>query len=127
MGFTTFCDNKGCGKQIEPLLDKETNDVICTECGKPINSITEFAKRQMVSLGQIRRATPKKQAWSVKCEGCKKEGPPKLNKAGEVDKHNKPVVKLLCQYCDSELANINRPFAEIIKTNLLSQRRSGQA
>ena len=125
MAFNTYCTNRGCMKQMDPVLDKETNEVICTECGKSITSITEFAKRQMISLGQIRRASVKKQAWSVKCTACKKEGPPKLNKEGERDKKNQPVIKLLCQYCEVELTDLNRPFAETRRgrTRLLESRR----
>lgn len=126
MAFRTFCDNKGCRKEMEPVLDKSTNEVICTECMQPVNSITEFAKRQMVSLGQVRRSERKKQAWSVKCQKCDREGPPKLNAEGEKDKNNQTVIKLLCAYCSQDLDHLNKPFAEMIKTNLLAQRRSGQ-
>lgn len=126
MGFRTFCDNKGCRKENEPVLDKQTGEVICTECNQPINSMTEFAKRQMISLGQVRRSEKKKQAWSVKCEKCEREGPPKLNKEGEKDNNNQPVVKLHCTYCNAELTNLNQPFATMIKQNLLAQRRAGQ-
>jgi DNA-directed RNA polymerase subunit RPC12/RpoP len=128
MGFRTFCDNKGCRKEMEPVLDKQTNEVYCTECGKTINSLTDFAKRQMVVLGQIRRADKKKQAWSFKCVECQKEGPPKLNKEGEKDAKGLPIGdKLLCSYCEHELTNISKPFAQIILTNLRAQRRAGQS
>ncbi len=126
MGFRTWCDNKGCRKEMEPVLDKHSGEVICTECNKPINTMTEFAKRQMVSLGQVRRSEQKKQAWSVKCDKCQREGPPKLNKAGEKDKNNQQVINLHCTYCEGELTNLNRPFADMIKQNLLAQRRAGQ-
>ncbi len=128
MPFRTFCDNKGCRKEMEPVLDRQTNEVYCTECGNAINSLTDFAKRQMVALGQVRRAEKKKQAWSVKCDACQKEGPPKLNKEGE--KNEKGLLigdKLLCSYCDAELKNLNKPFAQIILTNLKAQRRAGQS
>lgn len=125
MGFRAWCDNKGCHKEMEPVLDKLTNEVICTECDNVINSMTEFAKRQMVVLGQVRRSEQKKQAWSVKCESCKREGPPKLNDADERDKNNQVVVKLICSYCGHEHTNINKPFAEMIKMNLIAQRRAG--
>ena len=128
MPFWTFCDNKGCRKEMTPVIDKNTNEVFCTECGQTINSLTEFAKRQMVTLGQVRRAEKRKQAWSVKCESCQKEGPPVLNKDGE--KNEKGLLvgdKLLCSYCKVELTNLNKPFAQIILTNLKAQRKAGQA
>jgi hypothetical protein len=107
MGFRIFCDNKGCGKDNEPVLDKDTGSVLCTECGKEIKSITDFAKRQMVALGQIRRTEKKRQAWAVKCDSCKKEAQPKLENN-----------KLICSACNKELTNIAKPFMEILKQNL---------
>lgn len=124
--FRTFCDNKGCRKENQPVLDKSTGEVLCTECGQPINTVTKFMKAQMVSLGQVRKSEMKKQAWSVKCQHCEKEGPPKLNPEDEKDSHNQVVIKLLCSYCGKDLDHLNKPFAEMIKTNLLAQRRSGQ-
>ena len=56
MAFRTFCDNKNCRKEMIPVIDRETNDVYCTECGKTINTVSDFMKRQMVQLNQVRRA-----------------------------------------------------------------------
>ena len=84
MGFTIQCDNKGCMKMQEPEVDTKDNkdpnkwDVLCAECHLPIQSVTYFAKVQMKSMGQIRRAKPQQQAFVVKCGTCLKEGKPKL-------------------------------------------------
>jgi len=116
MGFVTFCDNKGCRKEMEPVLDKKTDEVFCTECDQKINTLTYFAKRQMIDLGQIRKFEKVKKAWSVKCNSCEKENPPKLDKSGD---------NLICAFCDTEL-ELSKPYAQVIKQNLQSQRRSGQ-
>jgi len=124
MGFMTWCDNKGCRKQMEPVLDKDSNEIICTECNQPINSTTDFMKRQMVSLGQVKRADKPRQAWSVKCQACNREGSPELNSADEKDANNRVVVKLMCGHCKTELTELNKPFAEQVKQNLLTQRKN---
>jgi DNA-directed RNA polymerase subunit RPC12/RpoP len=116
VAFYTFCDNKGCRKQMAPVIDKETQEVFCTECGKPINCVTDFMKRQMISLGQVKRAEKRQMAWSVACNSCKKEGPPALDKEGK---------ELVCSYCGASMSHLNKPFAHMVKQNLLAQRRIG--
>jgi len=111
MGFLTYCDNKGCSKQQEPLLNLETNEVECTECGKSIKSITVFAKAQMKGLGQIKRDEQKKQAFSVQCRFCKKENAPKLDQ----DK------KILCSVCNKHLDYLTAPYAHAVRQFLLSK------
>ena len=113
MGFLIYCDNKGCGKDQEPVLDPTTGDVYCTECGKVIKSVTEFAKRQMKSMGQVKRDSKKQQAFSVKCQTCKKENPPKID-----DKN-----KIVCSFCDSELTDLPKPFQQVIRNFIRSQRK----
>lgn len=111
MAFNIICDNKDCKKENEPVLDKRTRVVYCGVCGEELkdqNIITEFAKNQMVSLGQIRRAENKQQqAFSVKCSNCDRESQPKLN------------GKLLeCSKCGKELKNLSAPFVQILKEKL---------
>lgn len=108
--FRVFCDNKGCRKEVEPLLDKSDNKIYCPECNNVINNVTEFMKNQMVSLGQIKRQQKKQQAFSVKCISCQKENPPILKKG-----------KLYCQICDTEITNLSAPFAHSIKEFLKAQ------
>ena len=115
MGFLTFCDNKGCGKQMMPLLNLETNNVECTECSRPINSITSFAKTQMKSLGQVKRDEQKKQAFAVQCRFCKKENAPKLGSENEI----------LCSICGKHLDYLTAPYVHAVRQFLLS--RKGKA
>ena len=56
MGFLVYCNNKGCGKEQEPLLDVSDNEAYCSECGGKVN-VTVFAKSQMKALGQVKRAS----------------------------------------------------------------------
>lgn len=113
MGFLVYCDNKGCGKDQEPVLDVNTGEVFCTECGKTIKTVTEFAKRQMKALGQVKRAVKKQQAFSVKCNACNRENPPKI---GEKN-------KIVCSFCDAELTDLPKPFQQVIRNFIRAQRK----
>lgn len=115
MDYRCFCDNKGCGKEMRPVANKISLIAYCTECGKPINNISIFMRRQMVSGDQIQRDEKKKLPWAVKCVDCKKEGPPELTKDGK---------QLVCSFCNKELTTLAKPFAEMIKVNLKAQRRA---
>jgi len=112
--FMINCSNKGCFKQNEHVVDKTTNQVICIDCGKEIVGVTDFTKRQMISLGQIKRNVVQKQAWAVKCDKCAKEAPPVLDKDGK---------DLLCSACNKPLDKLAKPFASSIKENLRAQRK----
>lgn len=103
MPFMICCDNKGCGKSMEPLLNLETNNVECAECGKVINSVTSFTKTQMKSLGQIKKDDKKQQAFSVQCKSCKKSSVPLID--GE---------NILCMLCKNKL-DISVPYANLIR------------
>lgn len=114
MSFTCFCDNKGCGKEMSPVVDKTTLVAYCTECGKSINNVSIFMRRQLVANNQVRRDEKKKLAWAVKCHVCKKEGPPKLSKDDNLE----------CSFCGVTLTELSKPFAESVKVNLKAQRRA---
>lgn len=112
MAFNVICDNKECRKDTEPVIDKRTRIVYCGICGNELKDqkiITEFAKNQMVSLGQVRRAEKKQQAFAVKCASCDRESQPKLDKSGKV---------LQCSNCSKELKNLSPPFAQMLKDKL---------
>jgi hypothetical protein len=115
MDYRSFCDNKDCHKEMRPVVDKETLIAYCTECGKQVNNISPFMRRQMMSFDQIRRNEKKKLPWAIKCNGekCKKEGPPELKEG-----------KLVCSFCGKELDHVAKPFAEMIKVNLTAQNRA---
>ncbi len=106
MPFNIQCDNKGCCKQQQPLLNVSTNEVICSECDKPILNVTDFTKRQMKQMGQISRGAKKQQAFSVKCNHCNKDGQPVLNDE-----------KAMCAFCNKEI-NLSGPFLNILKNAL---------
>jgi ribosomal protein L34E len=124
MEFRCFCDNKGCGKEMRPVVDKDTMIAYCTECGKAVNSISIFMRRQMVSYGQVRRDEKKKLPWAVKCSSCSKEGPPELSKEDKSAGGRPKAQTLICSFCGKELTTLAKPFAEMIKTNLKAQRRA---
>jgi hypothetical protein len=115
MDYRTFCDNKGCRKEVRPVVDKKTLIAYCTECDQPITTITMFMRRQLVAEGQIKQDVQKKLAWSVKCPKCSKEAPPSLSK----DEN-----KLLCSFCKTELDHLNKPFAQSILVNLRAKKNS---
>lgn len=96
---------------MEPILDKETDTVLCTACGKTINSVTVFAKNQMIMLGQVKKSDAKQQAFAVDCSKCGKKGQPKIN--GE---------DLVCGFCSKTLENLSAPFATSIRQFLNVQR-----
>lgn len=108
--FMTFCGNKGCGKTQEPLLDKETNEVYCSECGGVIVGITEFAKKSMLGMGQIKKTAKKTEAFMIKCASCSKTAQPLL-------KSN----KLMCGECKEELKGLNSIMHRAVKDFLSSK------
>src|SRR5882724_11179121 len=102
--FRTYCTNVGCKKEMEPVLDKTDNKIYCTACSKEITGVTDFMKRQLETLGQIRKDEKPQQAFSVKCNACQKSNPPKL-KDGE----------LFCSNCDVAMKNLAPQFVLAIK------------
>lgn len=109
MTFRVFCDQKGCRKEMFPVIDKQ-GKVYCTECDAEISNVTQFMKNQMVSLGQVKREQKKQQAFSVKCNSCLKENPPVLKKN-----------ELFCSSCGADMKHLPAPFAHGIKEFLKSQ------
>lgn len=80
-----MCNNKGCMKSSNALLDTDTLKVICQECGKEITNITEPMKRTLKSHGQIMRAD--KKAFMLACNVCK------ANREIALDQDNNTVCK----------------------------------
>ncbi len=126
MPFRIYCDNevdddgKKCRREMEPVIDKKTHIVYCTECGKPLknqDALSIFAKNQMLAMGQVRREEKKKQAFAVKCVPCDIEQQPILGKDGK---------KLLCPRCKQELTNLSPPFAQMLRQNITSLKKAGQ-
>lgn len=115
MAYLVYCENKGCGKHQEPALDPDTNEVLCSNCGKDIKSISSFAKRQMKAMGLVKKASPKTQVFSVNCNSCKKTATPSL-------KDN----KLACSNCSEELKNIPKPYEHAVREYLKTQKHGSK-
>lgn len=105
------CTTRGCLKQTEAKLNKSTNEVICDECGNPIENITKFAKKTLETIGQINRSV-KKQAFQAACPSCHKNQPLYVqdNKAfcGECNSQvqvSAAFLNGLKMYLDSQAAN----------------------
>lgn len=110
MGFLIYCNNKGCGKSQEPLLDKISNDVYCTECGEVIDNVTVFTKNAMRGMGQIKRDDGKaKLAFAIKCDTCGHKEQPKLANN-----------QLACKKCDHLYENLSPPYIHAVKQWLKS-------
>lgn len=103
--FLIYCNNKSCGRDQEALLDTETNEVECAECGRAIAGITSFTKIQMKTIGQIKRAGSSKQAFATKCPTCRKESAPKVMGS-----------KVGCGLCSAELTHLSPAFVQMLKT-----------
>jgi hypothetical protein len=51
------------------LLNKETQEVLCEECGQPVVGISESMRRTLLSFGQIVR-TESRKAFMMACRTC---------------------------------------------------------
>ena len=107
MPFFIQCDNKGCFKNSEALIDSLSNDVFCSECGGTIKNVTHFAKVQLKSLGQTTKKQKTSKAFSVTCKFCNKTETPKIKDS-----------KVFCTFCDKELNYLSPPFIQAIKNNI---------
>lgn len=104
--FRIHCTNKGCRKESEALLNTETNEVECAECGKNID-VPSMTKVSMLGIGQIKRTKKSEKAFSVECKKCKKVSVPALN-------DDKDIV---CGKCGLVL-DVSLPFANLIREKL---------
>lgn len=111
MKFRTFCEHKGCRKEMEPVLDKETMKVYCTACDRELQNVTIFMRNQMLAYGQVKKNVSKKMAFSVVCSSCGKSGPPVVDENGE----------LVCSFCSAEL-NLSKPFEMVVRQKMKLQK-----
>lgn len=127
MAFSLPCEKKGCGKTIEPVIDKQTNKVYCT-CDEEheIKQLTDFAKRQLIGMNQVKTKQRQQKAFAVKCESCEREGTPLLKTGIRDDKGRLQADQLICTFCKKELTNISQPFVQVLKENLKAQKRATQ-
>lgn len=107
-----YCDNKGCGQHQAPKLNIETDEVICSDCDKPIKQVTPQMKIQLKHFHQTLRKEKRQKAFSVKCEKCEKEGQPVLKV--EKNKSGAEINLLLCPYCKTEITGLSAPFKQAI-------------
>ena len=108
MGILITCDNKGCYDSMEPLLNINTNEVICSSCGKPIQSVTQFMKIQLKSLGQTTKSQKSNQAYAVKCSSCGLVAQPTVTPQGAIT----------CSRCGSQIENLPPPVAQMLRLML---------
>jgi len=105
MPFLLNCTNKGCFKIQNSLLNPETNEVICGECGNPISGVSDFTKRQMKSMGEIIKSSSK-ESFAIKCNSCNKSGTPIIDND-----------KCVCKYCKKDL-NVSKIYLNMLKQNV---------
>jgi hypothetical protein len=111
MGFLIQCDNKKCREFQEPVLDKDTDDVHCSQCDGVIDHVSIFAKRQMRANGQIKRESVPKQAFAVKCVSCEKIMCPQLI---EEKSDGQATSKLVCPSCGEEHTHLGAPYKQTV-------------
>jgi len=86
----------------DSLLDEKSNEIICSECGNPIDGITDFTKRSMKGMGHVSKSESKA-SFSIACPKCQKKGQP-------IMKNN--VVT--CAFCNKEIV-LSAPFLAAFK------------
>jgi len=64
------CSSKGCYKESHAQINKQTGEVVCLECGKPIGNVSDYTKRTLLSIGQTLRSAEQK-AFQVHCPDCR--------------------------------------------------------
>lgn len=79
-------------QQSNALLDEEAGNVVCQECGDPIDNISEAMKRTLKSFGQIVRSEQRK-AFMLACKSCHANREVVLNQDNET----------ICKQCHQPL------------------------
>jgi hypothetical protein len=63
------CNLPKCNTTVNALLNVDTDEVICGDCGGVITSVSKYSKLSMKTNGDIIR-TKKKKAFVFPCETC---------------------------------------------------------
>lgn len=105
MPFLIQCNNKNCFSMQAAKLDVASNEVICADCGNPIQNVTIFAKTQLKSLGQTTKRDKAKQSFAVNCNHCKQDVVPKLE--NDI---------FICDNCKKELNQLTEHFKMLLKS-----------
>lgn len=87
------CTTKGCMKESLALLDRQTGEVVCQECGSPISNVSRYTARTLQSLGRVLRTSERK-PFQVHCQSCKGRRDVRLVEGGK---------GALCASCGREL------------------------
>jgi hypothetical protein len=103
MAINLNCEK--CRKTTEGKLDTQNNNVYCDLCGEVITGATHFTKVQLRTLGQVKK--PAKNAYSIRCDKCKKECLPAL-------KNN----ILICGWCGQDCKNVSKPFELLVRAEI---------
>lgn len=98
-----LCDK--CNKTTDAKLRKETEVVICGDCGQQIENITQFIVNAMRTNREF--IEEKKQSFSFPCKSCGQR------QSGLVTLDGKQVV---CSVCEEELQV--SPFMRLTMKNL---------
>lgn len=61
--------NAKCHTSVTGLLDPDTNEVVCGDCGEIISNVSEYAKNSMKISGDVLRSKNRK-AFVFNCETC---------------------------------------------------------
>lgn len=100
MSFRVYCDvvvdGKKCNKSIEPRIDRKTNELYC-DCGKKLvnqDCLTQFAKKNLVTLGRIHKPNAALKPFATRCTSCDETGTPIVDKKNNL---------LRCASCSKEL------------------------
>lgn len=104
------CTTKGCLQATEAKLNRETGEVICENCGNPIENITPFTKKALNSIGQVLRGTTKK-AFQALCDQCKVHRPLYINEG-----------KAYCEKCGNHVP-VTTAFLRGLEIYLESQKK----
>lgn len=100
-----ICNNRGCGKQMEPYLNKADDKVYCSDCDQEITNATHFVKVQMKAMKQYKEK--KSISFAVKCQKCGKEDRPKV--VGE---------DIVCPSCRKPHEHLSEPFKIMLREKL---------
>jgi hypothetical protein len=80
-------------KTSNALLNTETQDVICQECGGVVDGISDAMKRTLKSFGQVVRSNEKR-AFLLACKQCRANREVVLNENGDT----------VCKTCHSPIS-----------------------
>ena len=104
------CTTKGCLKQSEAKLDRDTNEVICDECGNSVVGISLIMKRSLNSIGQVVRHK-KAKPFQQRCTACN------TNRSLCVKED-----RAYCEVCNTQI-HITPAFLQGLKIHLRSKEK----